>query len=118
MDCAFLQESGLQLIRQGEFSKLASLLSPPEFAPLRPLLVLLGWEQCTDCDGVSTLLTKLWADHVSVCNVVHRKLWHVCLSANLGKNALLCLTVTDSFQSGAYIFFGPTAGTVFEDRLR
>ena len=60
------QKLSLQLIREKKLGELQTLLQPPEFSLLRPLLVLLGWELCNNLEEASQLLHTLWVDMVSV----------------------------------------------------
>ncbi|XP_078590684.1 zinc finger FYVE domain-containing protein 26-like isoform X2 [Branchiostoma floridae x Branchiostoma japonicum] len=48
------------LVKSGQFAELATLLAPAEFQPLRPLVLLLGWNHCYGCHNISRLMDGLW----------------------------------------------------------
>ncbi|XP_038075266.1 zinc finger FYVE domain-containing protein 26-like isoform X2 [Patiria miniata] len=49
----------MTLIRDGMYSELVTLMSPDEFAPLKPLVLLLGWNHVSSCDSANRLLEAL-----------------------------------------------------------
>nr|XP_054759360.1 zinc finger FYVE domain-containing protein 26-like [Lytechinus pictus] len=53
-------ELSLTLIRERMYDELNSLLQPSEFAPLRPLILLLGWTHVDGCSAAENLLQTLW----------------------------------------------------------
>ncbi|XP_077862534.1 zinc finger FYVE domain-containing protein 26-like, partial [Saccoglossus kowalevskii] len=53
-------DSALELIKESLFDELSSLLSPTEYEPLKPLILLLGWSYCYSCITASKLLEALW----------------------------------------------------------
>ncbi|XP_071795779.1 zinc finger FYVE domain-containing protein 26-like isoform X2 [Asterias amurensis] len=66
--CALLRErhvlanvvdTSLSFIRDGMYDELVTLLSPDEFAPLKPLVLLLGWNYVYSCDSANNLLDAL-----------------------------------------------------------
>ena len=59
-----VQETSLILIETGQLARLQSLLCPPELAPLRPLVVLVGWDKCADTATAADLLNTLWNPQV------------------------------------------------------
>ncbi|XP_064623470.1 zinc finger FYVE domain-containing protein 26-like isoform X2 [Lineus longissimus] len=61
-----LMQSAIHLIQQGEFEQLQSLLEPPEFQVLKPLVLLLGWNHCYSCSNANKLLTALWGQNDSI----------------------------------------------------
>lgn len=59
-----LQDKGLQLVFTGNLSELSQLMSHPEHAPLRPLLLLLGWDRYPTAGSGKGLLDALWPSEV------------------------------------------------------
>ena len=55
------------MVQSGDFVELSVLLSPPELAPLKPLLLLLAWDRYSDRGSGSELLETLWPDQVRLC---------------------------------------------------
>ncbi|XP_077991490.1 zinc finger FYVE domain-containing protein 26-like [Glandiceps talaboti] len=53
-------QTALQLIKEGLFEELTALLSPENLEPLKPLVLLLGWNYCTNCCTATQLLNALW----------------------------------------------------------
>lgn len=53
-------ERGLQLIYTGKLQELSRLMMTPEFIPLRPVLLLLGWDRYTAVGSGKELLDVLW----------------------------------------------------------
>ena len=53
-------------IKEGDFGCLTQLLSPVEFARLKPLVLLLGWPYCYSCENAKNLLEALWNPSVSL----------------------------------------------------
>lgn len=51
---------GLQLIRVGQLNEVSQLLSQPEYAPLRPVLLLLGWDVFVAEGSGKELTEALW----------------------------------------------------------
>ena len=64
-------DRGLQLIYTGKLQDLGQLLSKPEFVPLRPVLLLLGWDRYAASGSGKELLDALWPMEVGV--------WCACL---------------------------------------
>ncbi len=60
-------ERGLQLIYTGKLSELVALMSKPEFVPLRPVLLLLGWDRYAASGSGKELLDALWPMEVGLC---------------------------------------------------
>ena len=58
-------EQGLQLIYTGKLQELSQLMMKPEFIPLRPVLLLLGWDRYTAVGSGKELLDVLWPMEVS-----------------------------------------------------
>ena len=54
----------MTLIRERMYGVLSSLLQPAEFAPLKPLLLLLGWGHVDSCAAANSLLDVLWKKQV------------------------------------------------------
>lgn len=52
-------------VKDGDFGRLTQLLSPVEFARLKPLVLLLGWPYCYSCENAKNLLEALWDPTVS-----------------------------------------------------
>eukprot|EP00058_Branchiostoma_floridae_P025167 XP_002610657.1 hypothetical protein BRAFLDRAFT_65848 [Branchiostoma floridae] len=52
--------TAVSLVKAGQFEELAALLAPAEFQPLRPLVLLLGWNHCYGCHNISRLMDGLW----------------------------------------------------------
>lgn len=52
-------------VKEGDFDCLTQLLSPVEFARLKPLVLLLGWPYCYSCENARNLLEALWNPTVS-----------------------------------------------------
>lgn len=55
-----MQEQGLSMIQAGNLQGLSDLLSPLELSPLKPLLLLLGWDRYPDHTTRRELLELLW----------------------------------------------------------
>ncbi|KAK3587800.1 hypothetical protein CHS0354_042763 [Potamilus streckersoni] len=53
-------ETGLNLIKCGLFDKLKSFFSTLELYPLKPLVLLLGWNYCRNSSDAKELLDALW----------------------------------------------------------
>lgn len=69
-----LQETSLELVKENEFEKLSKLLGVAPWKPLRPLVLLLSWDQCSHPDMARSLLTVLHDDvnySSSYCAVSH-----------------------------------------------
>ena len=49
----------------GELGQLAELMSAPEYAPMRSLLLLLGWDRYPHTGSGQELLDALWTPEVS-----------------------------------------------------
>ena len=49
----------------GELGQLADLISAPEYAPMRSLLLLLGWDRYPHSGSGQELLDTLWAPEVN-----------------------------------------------------
>ena len=73
----FVQESSITLIQENKFDQLAKLLGPEEFQPLCPLILLVGWEHCTNIEAAKVLVStlssivvclKFICDHNYICN--------------------------------------------------
>lgn len=60
------QETALVFVKEGDFGCLTQLLSPVEFARLKPLVLLLGWPYCYSCENAKNLLEALWNPTVSL----------------------------------------------------
>lgn len=65
------QDIGLQLIRVGKLTELSQLLSQPEYAPLRPALLLLGWDVYVAEGSGKELTEALWPSQVSCHTTLH-----------------------------------------------
>lgn len=61
------QEVGLQLVYAGQVNKLSSLTSRPEYAPLRPILLLLGWDVFPAKGSGKEFTEALWPSQVYTC---------------------------------------------------
>ena len=48
----------------GELGQLAELVGAPEYAPMRSLLLLLGWDRYPHTGSGQELLDALWAPEV------------------------------------------------------
>lgn len=59
-----MQLKGLQLISIGELEQLRELMSTPEYAPMKPLLLLLGWDRYPHNGSGQELLDTLWTPEV------------------------------------------------------
>ena len=59
------QEIGLQLIRVGRLNEVSQLLSQPEYTPLRPALLLLGWDVYVTEGSGKELTEALWPSQVT-----------------------------------------------------
>ena len=59
LSCYLFQDTSLSFIRDGMYDELVTLLSPDEFAPLKPLVLLLGWNYVYSCDSANNLLDAL-----------------------------------------------------------
>ncbi|XP_070571338.1 zinc finger FYVE domain-containing protein 26-like isoform X2 [Ptychodera flava] len=55
-------ETALELIKEGLFDDLKSLLEPSDFKPLKPLVLLFGWNYCFNCVTATQLLDALWVN--------------------------------------------------------
>lgn len=64
--CFIFQETALVFVKEGDFGCLTQLLSPVEFARLKPLVLLLGWPYCYSCENAKNLLEALWDPTVSL----------------------------------------------------
>ena len=53
-------DRGLQLIYTGKLQELSQLMLKPEFIPLRPVLLLLGWDRYATSGSGRELLDVLW----------------------------------------------------------
>ena len=62
------QEIGLQLIRVGRLEEVAQLLSKPEYVPLRPALLLLGWDVYVAEGSGKELTEAIWPSQVGDAN--------------------------------------------------
>ena len=58
------QDIGLQLIRVSRLDEVSQLLSQPELAPLRPALLLLGWDIYLTEGSGKELTVALWPTQV------------------------------------------------------
>ena len=66
------QETALVFVKEADFGRLTQLLSPVEFARLKPLVLLLGWPYCYSCENAKNLLEALWNPTVSfVISALH-----------------------------------------------
>ena len=54
----------MALINAGQFMELQDLLSFPEFHPLKPAVLLMGWSQCVTSAHARTLIDTLWDELV------------------------------------------------------
>ena len=54
------------MICQGKLDELSQLLSQPIHTPLRPILLLLGWDKYPSSSIGKNLLETLWPSEVSV----------------------------------------------------
>ncbi|XP_022094724.1 zinc finger FYVE domain-containing protein 26-like isoform X2 [Acanthaster planci] len=52
-------DTSMTFIRDGMYSELVTLLSPDEFVPLKPLVLLLGWNHVSSCNSANRLLQAL-----------------------------------------------------------
>lgn len=59
-------DKGLHFIYTGNLRELATLMSKPEYVPLRPVLLLLGWDRYTATGSGKELLDVLWPMEVRV----------------------------------------------------
>lgn len=50
----------MKLICSGRLDELSDLLQDPTFSPLKPLLLLLGWDRYPDIGSGQNLLDILW----------------------------------------------------------
>ena len=64
------QELGLQLICAGQLDELSQLMSRPEYAPLRPALLLLGWDKYLAEGSGKELMEALWPSQVRVTGMM------------------------------------------------
>ena len=62
----FIQDTCMTFINDGMYNELVTLLSPVEFGPLKPLVLLLGWNYVCDCNNANCLLDALYTSNV-VC---------------------------------------------------
>ncbi|GFO26040.1 Zinc finger fyve domain-containing protein 26 [Plakobranchus ocellatus] len=53
----------LALSNAGRFMELQDLLSYPEFHPLKPAVLLMGWSQCVTSAHARTLIDTLWDEY-------------------------------------------------------
>ena len=53
-------DTGLQLVYTGKLQELSQLMSRPEYVPLRPILLLLGWDRYSAVSSGKELLDALW----------------------------------------------------------
>ena len=60
-------ERGLHLVYTGKLQELSDLMSKPEHVPLRPLLLLLGWDRYSATGSGKELLDSLWPMEVCMC---------------------------------------------------
>ena len=54
-----LQETALRLVESTDWERLSVLLAPDELAPMRPLVLLLGYGHCSSLDNVQSLIQTL-----------------------------------------------------------
>ena len=47
------------LVKTQQFARLSEMLAPQELRPLRPLVLLVGWDHCTDAEAAKELLQAL-----------------------------------------------------------
>lgn len=59
------------LVKASQFDDLAHLLSPSELQPLRPLVLLVGWDHCTDVETARCLLRALCVGRVILKNIIN-----------------------------------------------
>lgn len=57
-------DNGLQLVFTGKLSELSQEMSQPEYVPLRPVLLLLGWDRYSAVGSGRELLDSLWPREV------------------------------------------------------
>ena len=62
-------DNGLQLVFTGKLPDLSLLMLRPEYVPLRPLLLLLGWDRYSAAGSGRELLDSLWPMEVSSLSV-------------------------------------------------
>ncbi len=55
----------MDLIERGQFDRLGAMLDREEFRPLRPLVILIGWDHCRDSKAIKRLLATLHGTQVS-----------------------------------------------------
>lgn len=58
-------DNGLQLVFTGQLSNLSQQMMQPEYVPLRPVLLLLGWDRYSAMGSGRELLDSLWPMEVS-----------------------------------------------------
>ena len=58
-------DSGLQLVFTGKLPELSQQMMRPEYVPLRPVLLLLGWDRYSAAGSGRELLDSLWPMEVS-----------------------------------------------------
>lgn len=58
-------DNGLQLVFTGKLSDLSQRMLRPEYVPLRPVLLLLGWDRYSAAGSGRELLDSLWPMEVS-----------------------------------------------------
>ena len=63
---------GLQLIHTGKLQDLSKLMMQAEFVPLRPVLLLLGWDRCAAMGSGKELLDSLWPMEVTLIFLIDR----------------------------------------------
>ena len=64
-------DNGLQLVFTGKLSELSQRMLRPEYVPLRPVLLLLGWDRYSATGSGRELLDSLWPMEVSISVHVH-----------------------------------------------
>ena len=62
-------DNGLQLVFTGKLAELSQAMEQPEYVPLRPALLLLGWDRYSASGSGRELLDSLWPMEVSECNL-------------------------------------------------
>ena len=64
-------DNGLQLVFTGKLSELSERMLRSEYVPLRPVLLLLGWDRYSAAGSGRELLDSLWPMEVSISVHVH-----------------------------------------------
>ena len=59
-------DNGLQLVFTGKLPELSQRMLRPEYVPLRPVLLLLGWDRYSAAGSGRELLDSLWPMEVSI----------------------------------------------------